>query len=123
MKLKVIEVVSYGGHSISSNGSVNLTLKAGYPELVKSIEMMQMLNCDVFLKFKIPSEKAKELGMFRVKGIDVKGDGSSVLKFNGLADFIEMDNLNDMPLADVDVKEFQMLAVAEAEEEDTEDGE
>lgn len=124
MTLKVVEVVSYGGHSISANGSVNLTLKAQYPELTKSIEMMQMLNCDVTLRFKVPGEKAKHLGMFRVKGIDVHGDGCSVLKFNGLADFVETDNLNNMPLADADVKQFQILAVAEAEEEEQEnDGE
>lgn len=118
MTLKVIEVVSYGGHSLSANGSVNLTLKAGYPELKNSIMMMQMLNCDVDLKVRIPNEKAMHLGMFRVKGIDVHGDGCSVLKFNGLADYVEMDNLNNMPLADADVKDFQMLAVAEAEEEE-----
>ena len=125
MTLEVKEVVSYGGHSLSANGSVNLTLKAGYPELTNSICMMQMLNCDVDLTVKIPNNKAMRLGMFRIKGIDVHGDGCSVLKFNGLADFVEMDNLNNMPLADAEVKDFKMRAVAEVEEENEveEDGE
>lgn len=122
MIVKVAEVVSYGGHSLSANGSVNLTLKAGYSELSKSIMMTQMLNCDVRMKAKLTDGKTMPLGMFRVKGIDIHGDGCSVLKFNGLSDFVEMDNLNNLPLADMDIKDFKILAMAEIEEEGNEDG-
>ena len=44
MIIKIKEVVTYGGHSLSANGSVNLTLKAAYSELSKSIQAMQMLT-------------------------------------------------------------------------------
>lgn len=121
MLIKVKTVVSYGGHSMSPNGSVNLTFKAGYSELTNSIKMMQMLNCDVTVRVKLPDDGMKyRLGMFRIKDINVHGDGSSVIKLNGISDFIEMDNLNNMPLADAEVKEFVMLASAKIEEE-TED--
>jgi hypothetical protein len=118
MDIKVKEVVTYGGHSLKANGAVDFTLKAAYSELANSIKLMQMLNNDVNIKAKVPGGKAMKLGMFRVKQIVVDGDGESVLKFNGLNDHIEMDNLNMLPLNDSDTKEFVVLLEAEIEEED-----
>ena len=123
MIVKIKEVVTYAGHSLSANGSVNFTLKAVYSELTNTIQMMQMLNNDVEIKAKLPGSKAMKLGMFRIKQIVVDGDGESVLKFNGLNDYIEMDNLNLLPLNKDDNKEFQILAEAEIEMEDEIDGE
>lgn len=118
MNLKVKEVVKYGGHSLSANGAVNFTLKAGYSELVNSIGVMQMLNNDVNIKAKVPGSKPIKLGVFRVKQIVVDGDGESTLKFNGLNDYIEMDNLNMLPMNDSETKEFVVLMETETEEED-----
>ena len=118
MNLKVKEVVKYGGHSLSANGAVNFTLKAGYSELVNSIGVMQMLNNDVSIKAKVPGSKPIKLGVFRVKQIVVDGDGESTLKFNGLNDYIEMDNLNMLPMNDSETKEFVVLMETETEEED-----
>lgn len=124
MNVKVKEVVKYAGHSLSANGAVNLTLKAGYSELTNSMKLLQMLNNDVIIKAKVPGEKAKKLGAFRIKQVVIDGDGESVLKFNGLNDFVEMDNLNSLPLNDSDVKEFVILVEAEIElEQEDEDGE
>lgn len=124
MTVKVKEVVKYAGHSLSANGSVNFTLKASYSELTNTIQAMQMLNNDVFIKAKLPSQKAMKLGMFRIKQIIVDGDGESTLKFNGLNDYIEMDNLNILPLNSDDNKEFVILMEAEIEtEEEMEEGE
>ena len=120
MTVKVKEVVKYGGHSLSANGSVNFTLKASYSELTNSIQAMQMLNNDVIIKAKLPANKPMKLGMFRIKQIIVDGDGESTLKFNGLNDYIEMDNLNLLPLNSDDNKEFVVLMEAEIE---TEEGE
>lgn len=121
INVRVKEVVKYGGHSLSANGSVNFTLKAGYSELPNSIKLMQLLNNDVYIKAKIPGEKPMKLGEFRVKQIVIDGDGESVLKFNGLNDYIEMDNLNLLPMNDSDVKEFVVMMEAEIEEENNED--
>lgn len=121
MMIKVKEVVKYGGHSLSANGSVNFTLKAMYDELTNSIKLMQMLNNDVSIKAKVPGQKVMKLGIFRVKQIVIDGDGESTLKFNGLNDYIEMDNLNVLPLNSDENKEFVVLMEADIENEtDTE---
>lgn len=118
MIVKVKEVVKYGGHSLSANGSVNFTLKASYSELTNTIQAMQMLNNDVNIKAKLPAGKPMKLGMFRIKQIIIDGDGESQLKFNGLNDYIEMDNLNLLPLNNDDNKEFVIMMEAEVETEE-----
>lgn len=123
MTVKVKEVVKYSGHSLSANGSVNFTLKASYSELTNTIQMMQMLNNDVNIKAKLPAGKPMKLGMFRIKQIVIDGDGESTLKFNGLNDYIEMDNLNLLPLNSDENKEFVILMEADVEMEDEEEGE
>lgn len=123
--VRVREVVTYGGHSLSANGSVNFTLKAAYSELVNTIQVMQMLNNDVAIKAKMPGSKAMQLGSFRIKQITIDGDGESVLKFNSLDDYVELDNLNALPTGSKqDKPEFAVLLEAEIEDEDREeDGE
>lgn len=116
--VKVREVVTYGGHSISANGSVNLTLKANYSELTNTVQVMQLLNNDVFIKARVAGSKPMKLGMFRVKDINVGGDGSSTLKFNGISDYIEVDALNLLPMKDSDTPLFNIMMEAEIEEED-----
>ena len=116
--IKVKQVVTYGGHSLKANGAVDFTLKSAYSELVNTIQLMQMLNNDVDIKAKLPGKKAMKLGMFRIKQIIIDGDGESILKFNGLNDHIEMDNLNLLPLNTDDDKEFVVLMEAEIEEEE-----
>lgn len=125
MNVKVKEVVKYGGHSLSANGSVNFTLKAQYSELPNTIKLMQMLNNDVNIKAKVPGGKPMKLGFFRVKQIVIDGDGESTIKFNGLNDYIEMDNLNLLPLNTDENKEFVVLMEADIETdemEETDDG-
>ena len=119
--IKVKEVVKYAGHSLSANGSVNFTLKASYSELTNTIQLMQMLNNDVVIKAKLPGGKPMKLGMFRIKQIVIDGDGESTLKFNGLNDYIEMDNLNVLPLNNDENKEFVVVTEAEIENEEGEE--
>ena len=121
-QIRVREVVKYGGHSLSANGSVNLTLKADYSELVNTIQVQQMLNNDVSIKAKLPGGKPMRLGMFRVKSTTIDGDGESTLKFNGLNDYIEMDNLNLLPTKGSGDEMFVVMMEADVEEEDDEDG-
>ena len=124
MNLKVKEVVKYGGHSLSANGSVNFTLNAQYSELTNTIMLMQMLNNDVSIKAKIPNEKPMKLGYFRIKQIVIDDDGESKIKFNGLSDYIEMDNLNLLPLNSDENKQFVVLMEASIDvEEEIEEGE
>lgn len=124
-EVKVKEVVKYDGHNVSANGSVNFNLKAGYSELINTIQAMQMLNNDVTIKAKVPGKKAMKLGIFRIKQIVIDGDGESKLKFNGLNDYIEMYNLNLLPLSTEENKEFTIMMEADVEVEEggEEDGE
>lgn len=115
VNVKVKEVVTYGGHSLKANGSVTVTLKAAYSELPNTIQAMQMLNNDVNIKAKIPGSKPMKLGSFRINQIVVDGDGESTIKFNGLNDYIEMDNLNLLPLNNEDNKQFVILMEADVE--------
>lgn len=122
MIIKVKQVVKYDGHSLSSNGSVNFKLRASYSELVNSIKLMQMLNNDVTIKAKIPGSKTMKLGIFRIKQIVIDGDGESKITFNGLNDFIEMDNLNLLPLKNSEeTNEFQVLYESNVEDEENEE--
>ena len=114
MNVKVKEVVGYKGHNISANGSVNLTLCADYSELKNTIMLMQMLNNDVRVKAKLPGFNAIKLGIFRIRDIRIDGDGESIIKFNGLNDYIEMDNLNAL----VTNERFNVMFEADIEEED-----
>ena len=121
---KVKAVVVNGGYNVSANGSVNLKFIAGYSELVNTIKLQQMLNNDVNIKARIPSPNGKpevvKLGIFRIKSTTIDGDGESKIQFNGLADYVEMDNLNILPLASDDIKEFAILMEAELEVESEE---
>lgn len=122
MIIKVKQVVKYDGHSLSSNGSVNFKLRASYSELVNSIQLMQLLNNDVTIKVKIPGSKVMKLGIFRIKQIVIDGDGESKITFNGLNDFIEMDNLNLLPLKNSEeTNEFQVLYESNVEDEENEE--
>ena len=118
MKIKVKEIVSYKGHSISANGAVNFTVKAMYSQLTNTIKLMQLLNNDVIIKAKLPEEKPMKLGSFRIKQITVDGDGESSIKFNGVVDYIEVDNLNLLPLNNSESKEFTVLFESDVENEE-----
>lgn len=122
--IKVKEVVKYGGHTLSANGAVSFTLKASYSELTNTIMAMQMLNNDVMIKAKLPGQKAMKLGSFRIKKITIDDDGESTIIFNGLNDYIEMDNMNLLPINNnSDTKEFAIMMQAEIEEENEEETE
>jgi Asp-tRNA(Asn)/Glu-tRNA(Gln) amidotransferase B subunit len=62
-----------------------------YSELTKTIQVLQLLNNDVKI-----TAGDKPLGTFRVKNVSVSDDGESTLKFESMADAVEMDNLNSL---------------------------
>lgn len=119
MKITVTSVATYKGHSLKENGNVDLTLKFKYDELVKTIQLTQMLNNDVKIVAKLPGDKPIALGMFRIKSINIDGDGESTLKLNSLNDFVEVDNLNSL----VTKEAFQVKFAADIESEDGDDEE
>lgn len=124
MILKVKEVVTNAGYRVGANGSVSISFAAKYSELTNTIKLQQLLNNDVEIKAKVPTGTGKSqvynLGNFRVKKTTIDDDGESKVEFNGITDYIEMDNLNKLPLNTDDLKEFTILVTADVEEEEGE---
>jgi len=117
MQIKLKQLVEYNGHSLSSNGSVGLNFKSKYSNLTNTIELMQLLNNDITITARV-GKKTSNLGIFRIKNITIDGDGESKIKFIGLSDYIEMDELNKLPLNNEDAKEFYVRYEAEVEVEE-----
>lgn len=121
-EIKIKQIIKYDGHNIAANGSVNFNLKAQYSQLTKTIELNQLLNNDIDIICKLPDEKKSvKLGRFRIKQIVIDGDGESKLKFNGLKDYIEVDNLNMLPLNTDSVSEFIVMYRADVDLEESEE--
>lgn len=125
MILKVKQVVTNAGYRVGANGSVSISFAAKYSELTNTIKLQQLLNNDVEIKAKVPTGAGKpqvlNLGNFRVKRTTIDDDGESKVEFNGITDYIEMDNLNKLPLNSDDLKEFTILVTADIESEDGEE--
>lgn len=125
MILKVKQVVTNAGYRVGANGSVSISFAAKYSELTNTIKLQQLLNNDVEIKAKVPTGTGKpqvlNLGNFRVKRTTIDDDGESKVEFNGITDYIEMDNLNKLPLNSDDLKEFTILVMADIESEDGEE--
>ena len=116
-KIKVTGFYSYKGHSVLQNGSVNITLKAKYSGITNSVQLLQMLNNDVNIHVKMATEKKPfTIGTFRIKSINFDDDGESIVKFNSLNDFVDIDGINRL----ITKEEFQVLFVANIEDEDDE---
>ena len=112
----VKEVVNYRGHSIKSNGIVDLSFSAMYDETVNSIKCLQMLNNDVTILAKLPEEKAFKLGVFRINAINFDHDGESNLKFRSVDNAVELDNLSRI----ITNEKFNIKMEAQIEEDDEE---
>lgn len=120
MEVKIKEVVNYKGHSVKPNGNVDLKFSAMYSELTNSMQVLQLLNNDVNITAKIPGMKPLKLGMFRVSKVIIDGDGESILCFNSLSDYVEMENINNI----ICKEEFQIMMRAEVIlEDDSDEGE
>lgn len=113
MEIKIKQIVRYSGHSISGNGSVNLNFKSMYSELCNTLKLSQLLNNDIEIRAKLPNEKPFKLGSFRIKGIKIDDDGESSIKFNGLNDYVELDNLNKLATGE----DFAVVYISDVEEE------
>ena len=120
MKVTVKEVVNYKGHSIKSNGSVDLSFNAMYDQAIESMKALQMLNNDVKITAKLPDQKPFVIGMFRIKSISFDGDGESVLKFNSINDYVELDNMNSLITSDKFTIRMESNVEVESEDEEEE---
>ena len=122
-KINIRQVVTYQSHNRRANGAVTLNLNAEYSELTHTIELQQFLNLDVEISAKPAGEKQFALGMFRLKKSTIMDDGESKLQFEGLSDFVEVDNLNNLPLKSDDVPQFVVFysALLDSDSDDAEE--
>jgi hypothetical protein len=112
-KIMVKAVVTYKGHSVSANGAVNLSMKAKYEELINSMQLLQMLNNDVAIVAKLPDSSPSKLGMFRIKNVTFDGDGESVIKFDSISDYVDLEAIGKLIGSEL----FQVKFGAEIQEE------
>lgn len=111
--VEIKEVVTYKSHNVKANGSVDLIFTAMYDQLTKSMELLQLLNNDVSIVCKKSGSKPFDLGLFRIKKVNIDGDGESTLMFNSLNSYVKMDNLNDLVITEP--FQIKMSAVVEME--------
>ena len=108
-------VGTYNGHSVRANGSVDLSFKGDYSELVNSVQLLQMLNNDVKIVVKLSEDmKPMRIGTFRLKNFGVDHDGESKIVFNSTNDFVEIDNLNKL----ISAERFKVQCKTTIEEEE-----
>ena len=112
----VKEIVSYKGHSIKTNGNMELAFTAMYDQLTKSIEILQLLNNNIKIFAKLSGNKPIYLGEFSVKNVLFDGDGESIIKFISTVDFVELNNLNTI----ISQENFQIKLEANIELEEEE---
>lgn len=104
-EVKIKQVVSYKGHSIKESGVIEISFKSDYSGLSESIQSLQLLNNDITIKCKMVNEKPCRLGVFRIKSINVSGDGESTIKFTSITDSVELENVNNI----VTTEQFQIM--------------
>lgn len=121
MKKNIIAVAHYNGHSIKASGVVDLSFKFGYAQIVNVIQLYQFFATDVQIEVKQAGGSPFMLGSFKINGINTNGNGESTVKFNSLADFVEIDNLNLLISQDLmNVRFSAVLAIEEKEETEEE---
>lgn len=71
----------------------------------------------------VKQEKQFPLGTFRVKEIKVDHDGEGMITVNSMSDFVEMDNLNKLIVAQKgEEAKVSFTADIELEDEDDDEG-
>jgi hypothetical protein len=100
-KVTIKEIMYYKGHSIKPNGTVDISFSAMYDQITKSMEILQLLNENVKITAKLAGKEPVVLGSFMVKGVNFNQDGTSVIKFHTLTDYVEMDNINTVVVPDL----------------------
>lgn len=116
-KIKIKTVVTYEGHQVKKNKSVDITFKCEYGELPQYIKLVQFLNENVDITIKQSDEPAEKLGTFMIRDIRIDHDGEGTLKFNSMVDHSECQIFHRL----AGNEPFKIMFEAEVEEEGEED--
>lgn len=122
IKFKV--VAKYNGHNVKPSGAVDLNVTVDYSEMKETIQLLQLLNNDIKIDVKKPSEKAFKLGTFRLQNLQYDHDGQAKIRFNSTSDFVEVDNLNRLiPMEKEERFVMRFDSLVELEDDEVEDDE
>jgi hypothetical protein len=109
-EVKIKLLGNYNGHNIKSNKSIDLNLKMPYDELTNYIQLVQLLNENITVYFKIGKEKPKKIGLFMIKDLKIDGDGEGKLKLNSLLDYVEISSVNNLATNTEEILKFLFVA-------------
>ena len=92
-KIKIKFESTYNGHSIKKNGTIDLSFVAPYSQITNTVNLLQLINCNITLKVKIRMQ-VYNLGVFYLKELKIDREGESTIKFNSELDSVNLDSFN-----------------------------
>lgn len=118
-KLKQKGIAHFEGLTIGKNKTVQLKFKLRYDEIMTSVELLSGLNTDITIHAKVPSmDKAVNLGMFTIGGINFDRDGNAVIPFKSLTENVNLDSICAIMEEDyIQLKFLAVLELPDSEEE------
>lgn len=127
MSLKNVEmklIVELQKFDTNKNDIVTLMFSASYDELLNVIQVMQLINNDINLKFsRLPNKDIINLGYYRFEKAIIGNDGTSKLTFKGVVEsvnsgYAKLENIIKMQTSESHIDEFPLYISAEVELED-----
>lgn len=115
-KIKVGLEAQYNGHSIKKNGSVDLSFKIPYSNLMDCVKLLQLLSVNIHVKANINGIRKFPLGTFYLDKLVIDREGESTIKFNSEIDSVELDNLTELTQPEIIIKLMCMGSVDSEEE-------
>lgn len=113
--MKVTGEASFKGMTISKARIVSIKFEMRYSEIVKSVNLMQGLHCDidVFARYR---GKAHKLGMFKLDGVTFDRDGNSTISLKAMMEQVEIDEVASVVSMDPEeILNLRFSAVIELE--------
>lgn len=118
--IKARFVGRFDGANVTGKGILDLKFKLPYDELPEYIAVVKMLNNVISIKTQIPAiqEKAVELGDYRVKHLNIDGDGEAKFCLTTATEYAEMNNVNDLSRERGTDIVINLVAIIESDEEE-----
>lgn len=119
-QIKILMVANYKAHSTNRAGAVKLSFTAQYDQIIKTVNLLQLLkeNVDVYVRHPKVEEKTDtvKVGTFLIDGISIDKNGISTIKLMSVMDSVDTDAMRDIVTLDnLKVKFDGMVEVEESE--------
>lgn len=114
-------VGKFDGTSVTAKGVVDIKFKLPYDEILNYIKTLQMLNNNVIVTSQVVPNPELALGEFRIKSLNISGDGEAKFCLTTTTEFAEMDNVNKLS-SDLGANVvITLTALIESEDDESED--